>query len=78
VRELKEGYAILEDAGINHIIRERKVQLDKNEAHGDTEDYCLLDVLLRAKDGEGNLLPQTVHHEPLTTDPEPWKSNPKP
>ena len=57
VRELREGYQVLEDAGKNHIIGERRRQLEENERNGDFEDYCLLDALLRAKDGEGNPLP---------------------
>ena len=57
VRELKEGYAVLEK-GIDNIINERRTQLEINSRVGDDEDYCLLDVLLRAKDSEGNPLPQ--------------------
>ena len=58
VRELKRGYAILEDVGINHIIGERREQLEENARNGDDRDYCLLDSLLRATDAEGNPLPQ--------------------
>ena len=58
VRELKEGYAVLEDVGINHIIEERRRQLEENAGRGDVQDYCLLDSLLRATDADGNPLPQ--------------------
>ena len=58
VRELKEGYAVLEDVGINHIIEERRRQLEENAGAGDVQDYCLLDSLLRATDADGNPLPQ--------------------
>jgi cytochrome P450 len=57
VRELKEGYKILEQNGV-HIIEERRTQLAANAEKGDTQDYCLLDSLLRATDENGNPLPQ--------------------
>jgi len=58
VRELREGYAILEDVGCNHIIEERRAQLDENARKGDLRDYCLLDSLLRATDENGDPLPR--------------------
>ena len=58
VRELREGYAVLEDVGCNHIIEERRKQLEENAKNGDTRDYCLLDSLLRATDENGNPLPR--------------------
>jgi len=58
VRELREGYAILEDVGCNHIIEERRAQLEENARKGDLRDYCLLDSLLRATDENGDPLPR--------------------
>jgi cytochrome P450 len=58
VRELREGYAVLEDVGCNHIIEERRKQLEENAKNGDTRDYCLLDSLLRATDENGKPLPR--------------------
>ena len=58
VRELREGYAILEDVGCNHIIEERRAQLEENARKGDLQDYCLLDSLLRATDENGDPLPR--------------------
>ena len=58
VRELREGYAILEDVGCNHIIDERRAQLEENARKGDLRDYCLLDSLLRATDENGDPLPR--------------------
>ena len=58
VRELREGYAILEDVGCNHIIEERRARLEENAKRGDTRDYCLLDSLLRATDEDGRPLPR--------------------
>ena len=58
VRELREGYAVLEDVGINHIIGRRRKELEENKQRGDNEDYCLLDVLLKATDADGNPLPK--------------------
>ena len=57
VRELREGYAILEDVGCNHH-RERRAQLEENARKGDLRDYCLLDSLLRATDENGDPLPR--------------------
>ena len=58
VRELREGYAILEDVGCNHIIEERRAQLEENARKGDLRDYCLLPPLLRATDENGDPLPR--------------------
>ena len=58
VRELVDDYKILEEVGIKHIINERRQQLEENAKRGDNEDYCLLDALLRAKDANGDPLPQ--------------------
>ena len=58
VRELKEGYKILEKVGCDYIIEERRQQLKENAEKGDLQDYCLLDSLLRATDEDGNPLPR--------------------
>ena len=56
VRELKEKYAILESVGTK-LITERRETVKKRVAEGDFKDYCLLDVLVKATDEDGNLLP---------------------
>jgi cytochrome P450 len=56
VRELKEKYAILESVGTK-LINERRETVKQRVADGDFNDYCLLDVLVKAKDEDGNLLP---------------------
>ena len=55
VRELKEGYAVLEEVGYNFIIKGRQAILAENAKNGNFEDYCLLDGLLRAKAGRCRL-----------------------
>jgi len=56
VRELKEKYAILESVGTK-LITERRETVKQRVAEGDFNDYCLLDVLVKATDEDGNLLP---------------------
>ena len=56
VRELKEKYAILESVGTK-LITERRETVKLRVAEGDFNDYCLLDVLVKATDEDGNLLP---------------------
>ena len=55
VRELKEQYAILESVGTK-LMQERRAVVKERLAAGDEEDYCLLDVLVKAKDAEGKPL----------------------
>ena len=55
VRELKEQYAILESVGTK-LMSERRAVVKERLAAGDEEDYCLLDVLVKAKDADGNPL----------------------
>ena len=56
VRELKEKYAILESVGTK-LITERRETVKERVEEGDFNDYCLLDVLVKATDEDGNLLP---------------------
>ena len=55
VRELKEQYSILESVGTK-LMSERRELVKERLAAGDDEDYCLLDVLVKAKDADGNAL----------------------
>jgi cytochrome P450 len=55
VRELKEQYSILESVGTK-LMSERRAVVAERLAKGDEEDYCLLDVLVKAKDADGNSL----------------------
>lgn len=55
VRELKEQYAILESVGTK-LMSERRAIVKERLAAGDEEDYCLLDVLVKAKDADGQPL----------------------
>ena len=59
VRELKEKYAILESVGTK-LITERRETVKKRVAEGDFNDYCLLDVLVKATDEDGNLLRMAI------------------
>mmetsp|Transcript_605 Transcript_605/g.1954 ORF Transcript_605/g.1954 Transcript_605/m.1954 type:complete len:649 (-) Transcript_605:3310-5256(-) len=56
VRELREQYDILESVG-SKLMGERRVVVEERMKNGDNEDYCLLDVLVKAKDADGNPLP---------------------
>jgi cytochrome P450 len=56
VRELREQYDILESVG-SKLMAERRVVVEERMKNGDNEDYCLLDVLVKAKDADGNPLP---------------------
>lgn len=56
VRELRQQYDILESVG-SKLMGERRVVVEERMKNGDNEDYCLLDVLVKAKDANGKPLP---------------------